>query len=176
MLCLQWHFYCFVYRQWYFVPLILQVMIVRCIYRRWYCCVTGSDVFVFTGGDIFLCLQVVIFCCVYKQKYFGVFTGRDILLCLQAVALTDTTKWLSFDAARDYCRGVGGDLVSIHSAGENSFVQNLVGLVYILYQHYHAWDQLVFQLIYSCYFFKKQELILKTFHVIFQWNYEKQWK
>lgn len=88
---------------------------------------TGSNVFVFTGGDIFLCLQVVIFCCVYKQKYFGVFTGRDILLCLQAVALTDTTKWLSFDAARDYCRGVGGDLVSIHSAGENSFVQNLVG-------------------------------------------------
>lgn len=75
MLCLQWHFYCFVYRQWYFVPLILQVMIVRCIYRRWYCCVTGSDVFVFTGGDIFLCLQV---------GYFVVFISRDILLCLQA--------------------------------------------------------------------------------------------
>lgn len=55
------------------------------------------------------------------------FTEGDILLCLQAVALTDSSQWLSFDAARDYCRGVGGDLVSIHSAGENSFVQNLVG-------------------------------------------------
>nr|XP_011422437.3 macrophage mannose receptor 1 isoform X2 [Crassostrea gigas] len=47
--------------------------------------------------------------------------------CYKAVALTDSSQWLSFDAARDYCRGVGGDLVSIHSAGENSFVQNLVG-------------------------------------------------
>lgn len=106
---------------------------------------------VFTGSDIFLmCLQEVLFCHVYRWRYFGVFTavmfcspvmilccvyrqqcfvvstGGDILLCLQAVALTDSSQWLSFDAARDYCRGVGGDLVSIHSAGENSFVQNLV--------------------------------------------------
>ncbi|XP_055995966.1 macrophage mannose receptor 1-like isoform X2 [Ostrea edulis] len=45
--------------------------------------------------------------------------------CYQAVGLTDQTKWLSFDAARDYCRAYGGDLTSIHTVAENNFVATL---------------------------------------------------
>ncbi|XP_061179353.1 macrophage mannose receptor 1-like [Saccostrea echinata] len=45
--------------------------------------------------------------------------------CYQAVGLTDNTQWMSFNQARDYCRGYGGDLASVHSAGENSFIQTL---------------------------------------------------
>lgn len=129
--CLQVEIFWCVYRQWLsdvftggYVSSCLQVEIFWCIY--------GSDV-LFTCDDTLLCLQVAMFCCVYRRLFFCqwwysvVFTEGDILLCLQAVALTDSSQWLSFDAARDYCRGVGGDLVSIHSAGENSFVQNLVG-------------------------------------------------
>nr|XP_022336336.1 macrophage mannose receptor 1-like isoform X2 [Crassostrea virginica] len=46
--------------------------------------------------------------------------------CYKAVSLNDVTQWLGFDQARDYCRGLGGDLVSIHSDGENTFVKNLI--------------------------------------------------
>lgn len=34
-----------------------------------------------------------------------------------------TTKEMTFDEGRDYCKSNGGDLASIHSAFENLFIQ-----------------------------------------------------
>lgn len=51
---------------------------------------------VFTGSDILMCLQEVLFCHVYRYRYFGVFTGSDCLMCLQEVMFRHVYRWRYF--------------------------------------------------------------------------------